>query len=75
MSDPAAITAKVKAAGGPVIDPTKATGRAVADGVTIEWSIQEGEIVITILSKPWIAPYSSIWSHIDSVLGGSCQPA
>jgi hypothetical protein len=75
MSDPAAIAAKVKAAGGPPIDPTKATGKATADGVTIGWSTREGEIVITVIRKPWIASYSSIWSHIGSVLGESCQPA
>jgi hypothetical protein len=69
LSDPAAVAAKVKAAGGPAIDPTQPTGRASADGVTIGWSISKGQILITIISKPWIAPYSSIWSHIDSVLG------
>ena len=75
MSDPAAIAGKVKAAGGPAIDTTQAIGKATADGVTIGWSIREGEIVITILSKPWIASNNSIWSRIDGVLGGSCQPA
>ena len=75
MSDPAAIAVKVKAAGGPAIDLTKATGKATADGVSIGWSICEGEIVITILSKPWIASNRSVWSRIDGVLGESCQPA
>lgn len=69
LSDPAAIAAKVKAAGGPAIDPTQAAGQASADGVTIEWSVANGEIVVTVLSKPWIVTYSTIWSHIDGVLG------
>lgn len=69
ISDPAAIAAKVKAAGGPAIDPTKPTGQASADDVTIGWSMTHGQILITIISKPWIVPYSTIWSHIDAVLG------
>jgi hypothetical protein len=69
ISDPASIAAKVKAAGGPAIDPTQATGQASADGVTIGWSITNGKILITIISKPWIVSSSTIWSHIDTVLG------
>ncbi len=42
LSDSAAIAAKVKAAGGPALDPTQATGQASADGVTLSWSIQPG---------------------------------
>ena len=49
--------------------PSEATGQASADGVTIGWSIAKGEILITIISKPWIVPYSAIWSHVESVLG------
>jgi hypothetical protein len=69
LSDPAAIAAKVKAAGGPALDPTQAVGQASADGVTIGWSVSPGKILVTIISKPWVAPYSAIWSHIDAVLG------
>jgi hypothetical protein len=69
LFDPAALAAKVKAAGGPAIDPTQPSGKATADGVTIGWSITRGEIVITIFSKPWIVPYAAIWSHVDAVLG------
>ena len=71
MIDPAALTVKVRAAGGPEIDPTQSSGRASADGVTIEWRIGEGEIVITILQKPWIVSYGAVWSHIDAVFGVS----
>jgi hypothetical protein len=69
ISDSVAIAAKVKAAGGPAIDPAQPTGQTSADGVTIGWSIENGQILITIISKPWIVPYSTIWSHIDTILG------
>jgi hypothetical protein len=69
FSDPAAVAAKVKAAGGPAIDPTQPKGQAFADGVTVGWSVSNGQILIIIISKPWIVPYSTIWNHIDAVLG------
>jgi hypothetical protein len=59
----------VKAAGGPALDPAQAEGRASADGVTIGWSMRQGQIVDTNISKPWVVPYSAIWSHVDAVLG------
>jgi hypothetical protein len=24
---------------------------------------------VTIVEKPWMVPYSVIWSHVDAVLG------
>ncbi len=69
LSDPAALAAKVKAAGGPALNLTQATGQASADGVTLGWSISQGQIVVTIVRKPWMVPYSAIWSHVDAVLG------
>jgi hypothetical protein len=60
MLDPAAAAAMVKAAGGPALDPTQAEGQASADG---------GQILVTIVEKPWMVPYSVIWSHVDAVLG------
>jgi hypothetical protein len=69
LSDPAAIAAKVKAAGGPALDPTQVSGQASADGVTLSWSISESQIQVTIIRKPWIIAYSAIWSHVDAVLG------
>jgi len=68
LADPAAIAAKVKAAGGPALDPLQATGQASADGVTLSWSISQGRILITIIRKPWMIAYSAIWSHVDAVL-------
>jgi hypothetical protein len=69
LSDPAAIALKVRSAGGPAIDPAQPIGQASADGVTIGWDIANGQIAITVISKPWIVPYGTIWSHIDDVLG------
>ena len=69
IPDPAAVAAKVKAAGGPVIDLTQPSGRATADGVTLSWTLGAGEVAVEIVSKPWIATYGAIWSHVESVLG------
>lgn len=69
LVDPAAIVARVKAAGGPAIDPTQIAGQASADGVTLSWSVSQGQVLITILRKPWMIAYSAIWSHVDAVLG------
>ena len=69
LPDPAAIAAKVKAAGGPLFDPTQSTGQASADGVTLGWSISQGQVLITIIRKPWMIAYSAIWSHVDAILG------
>jgi hypothetical protein len=68
FSDPAAIAAKVKAAGGPALDPTEAMGQASAEGVTLSWKISQGQILITILRKPWMIAYSAIWNHVDAIL-------
>ncbi len=67
MLDPVAVAAKVKAAGGPAVDPTQATGEASADGVTLSWSILGGRILVTIVQKPWMVAYSLIWSHVDAI--------
>jgi hypothetical protein len=69
MLDPVAVAARVKAAGGPALDPTQAEGQASADGVMLSWSILRGQIVVTILQKPWMIAYGTIWSHVDAVLG------
>jgi hypothetical protein len=69
MLDPVAVAAKVKAAGGPALDPTQATGQASADGVTLSWSILRGQILVTIVQKPWMIAYSVIWNHVDAVFG------
>jgi hypothetical protein len=67
LPDPAAIALKVKAAGGPAIDPTQPTGEASADGVTASWSVSGGQVTITILSKPWIVSWGTLWAHVDAI--------
>jgi hypothetical protein len=69
LLDPVVVVAKVTAAGGPALDPTQAEGEASADGVTLRWSLLRGQILVTIVGKPWMVPYSVIWSHVDAVLG------
>jgi hypothetical protein len=69
LADPAAVAAKIKAEGGPAIDPTQAEGQASADGVTLGWKMSSGAIEVTVISKPWVVPYGTIWSHVEAVLG------
>ena len=69
LPDPAAIAAKVRAAGGPQFDPIQSRGQASADGVTLGWSMSQGQVLITIIRKPWMNAYSAIWSHVDAILG------
>ncbi len=70
LADPSTVAAKIKAAGGPQLDPTQPTGEASADGVKLGWSIVDGEITVTVLSKPFFVSYGAVWSHVDAVLGG-----
>lgn len=67
LPDPTAIAAKVAALGGPVIDPTQTTGTATAEGVTLLWSVTDGEIAITIEKKPFWMQEGWIWNHVDQV--------
>jgi hypothetical protein len=73
VTDLTSLAAKVKSLGGPAIDPTQPTGEATADGVHLSWAISPalspvvGDVItVTIISKPWVVPYSTIWSHLDS---------
>jgi len=67
LPDPAAIALKVKAAGGPAIDPTQPTGEASGDGVVASWSVSGNQVTISILSKPWALPWGLLWSKIDAI--------
>jgi hypothetical protein len=69
LVDPTAIAAKIEAAGGPQLDPTKPTGTATADGVTLGWTIATGKITVTLLRKPWLLSDGVIWGHINKLLG------
>jgi hypothetical protein len=75
VTNPAAIALKVKSLGGPAIDPAASTGQASADGVSIAWRVApsangSGQITVTIMKKPWMIPYSTVWGHIDAVFNG-----
>lgn len=69
LINPVAIAAKIKAAGGPAVDPTQASGEASADGVTLSWSVVRDQVLITIVQKPWMIAYGVIWSHVDAIFG------
>jgi hypothetical protein len=65
LPDPAAVAAKVAAVGGPRVDPTQPTGTASADGVTLTWVTADGQITLTIESKPFFISDGTIWAHAD----------
>lgn len=67
LVSPAVLAEKIKAAGGPAIDPTQPTGKATAKGVTLSWVVSPGAIAITVDSKPWDFPMGVIWEHITSL--------
>lgn len=67
LPNPAAVAAKVAAAGGPQIDLTHSTGSAHAEGITIGWSIAGGSVTVSILGKPWFVSDNMIWSHVDAL--------
>lgn len=71
LKNPVALAEKIKAEGGPTIDPRITVGTASADGVTLGWSIDylpAGDtITITVIKKPWVIPMGTIWSHVDAL--------
>ena len=67
IPDPAAVAAKVAAMGGPQLDPSKPVGTASGEGVTVGWSIANGQITICLLHKSMFIPESTVWSHIDQL--------
>lgn len=69
LTDPAALAAKIAAAGGPQIDPTQSTGRASSHSVTLAWSITPGTITIEIVAKPWVIPCGAVYEHLDALFG------
>lgn len=71
MPDPAAAAAKIKAAGGPFIDPTQPTGTASTHGVNLAWAIADGKIDITPTHKPWYVTDDQIKSGLDKFFGGA----
>ena len=67
LISPAALAAKVKAAGGPQLDPTQPEGTASADGVTVAWKISPNRIDITVTEKPWIVSWDTVWAHVQNL--------
>ncbi len=74
VNDPAALAAKVKAAGGPAIDLAQPSGSASTDGVTLDWTItrmrgaQQGDVVtVSIAKKPDLLPWGLLWAKIDDL--------
>ena len=71
LPDPAALAAKIQAAGGPPIDPTQPTGSASDSTplgeVTLSWAINGATITVTITKKPFILSSGTIWEHVDEL--------
>jgi hypothetical protein len=68
--DPAALAAKILAAGGPKIDPTQLTGTLpVEHGVHMNYDDENGKITITVLSKPFYVSDGEIKSSLDKFFG------
>lgn len=65
------LAAKIRAADGPNIDPTQATGKATAYGVSVSWVVNAGKIILTIQSKPFLIPASIVWEHAASFFSGA----
>lgn len=66
--DPEALAAKVKAAGGPSIDPTQTSGELPPhEGVVLDYDFDAGAktITFTVKSKPFFVPIGSIKSALD----------
>jgi len=64
-----AICQKIAVESGIHIDPTQPTGSAETHGVQINWIIQGNAITISIPSKPWVIPCSTILDELDNLLG------
>lgn len=75
LSDPPGLVAKIAEMGGPQIDPAKPNGVATSHGVKLGWSILDGEITISILSKPFFVSQETVWKHVDTLFGLSVNAA
>jgi hypothetical protein len=64
-----ALAAKIKEAGGPVIDPTATSGNAEHEGVSLRYVILADTISVTVTDKPFVYPCSSIFDKLDSYFG------
>lgn len=69
ISDPVALAAKIKAEGGPSIDPTQTSGTAETHGVHLTYVVTAGIITIAVASKPWYVSDAQISSALDGFFG------
>jgi hypothetical protein len=67
LTDPAAIAAKVLAAGGPVLDVSQSSGEATGKGIRLGWEVVGSQITVTLLDKPWAIPASLVWNKVDAL--------
>ncbi len=65
LLNPTATAAKILAEGGPAIDPSQTTGSVETHGVKLAWTIADGQITVTVVSKPWIIPMAQIIGELD----------
>jgi hypothetical protein len=64
--DPVALAAKVKAAGGPTLDPTVMSDDLPPEhGVHLSYVIDAGTITIAVQSKPFYVPMGQIKDALD----------
>lgn len=66
-SEALAICGRIRTESGISIDPTQPTGSAETHGVTLSWSIHDGQIDIGVVSKPWVIPCSTIYAQLDEL--------
>ena len=65
LLNPTATVAKILAEGGPTIDPNQPSGSVETHGVKLTWTIADGQITVTVVSKPWIIPMAQIIGELD----------
>jgi hypothetical protein len=65
LPNPTATVAKILAEGGPAIDSNQSTGSVETHGVKLAWTVANGQITVTVASKPWIIPMAQIIGELD----------
>lgn len=68
-ADAVAICDKIHAESGISIDSTQATGQTSTHGVTLAWSIHDGQIDISVLSRPFFISCDTIAKQLDELFG------
>lgn len=65
LPNPTATVAKILAAGGPNIDPNAVVGNAETHGVKLSWTLTNGYIAITLVSKPFYISAGQVFGELD----------